>query len=115
MITFFTFILIIFLVALSFFAMFVYRIYRGIRKVKNAFSGGANKSDSKRSYVKKWKRSATRNTASNRIIPEEYAEDVQYTEEHLTGTESFSSTDTHAVSSHAETQVSDADYEIIND
>lgn len=116
MTTFFTLIFIFFIAALVIFGIFAYKIYSQIRKVKRAFGiggEGRGSAGTRRESRKTYRRRGRRGP----IIPKEYAVDVQYTEERVTGAESFLSPDGGATPTaryRRETQISDAEYEIID-
>lgn len=89
------------------------KIYSVIRKMKKA-----------RRHMEEQLNSASRpgrraygkhSTRRGRIIPPEYAVDVKYTEETVTGTEEFLRIDGDGAPEYraAETQISEAEYEII--
>lgn len=114
MTTFFTILFIFFLLALCVLGATIYKVYASLRKVRDTFGfGGSGKHDRSRD-----RRNAARqrHRTDEPVIPREYAVDVQYTEEAITGTESFLDTSSgRAENFRTETQVSDAEYVVISD
>lgn len=117
MTTFFTIIFIFFLLALCALGAVLYKVYASLRKVRDTFGiGGGGKRGRGSAGGRRSAAGRRRRTTHEPVIPREYAVDVQYTEEAITGTESFLDTAAgRAGAFRAEAQVSDAEYEVISD
>lgn len=106
----FAFLAILFIGAIIIIFAFVFKAFLAARRVQSRFAEQAE------SFFRGGRKRQTDNNSQKRerIIPPEYAEDVTFTEESVTGKEDFLQTDDSNISrSKTETQVSDAEYDIL--
>lgn len=108
---FFTILFVLFLLSLVAIGVIIYRIYSAIHKLKRKF-GFDDTSSQASSRRKKRRRSANRYGRRGRIIPPEYAVDVDYEILELTGKECFVRIED-VLSGRGEPQISDVEYKVV--
>ncbi len=115
MTTFFTILFVLFLMALVAVGLIIYKAYSAMRRLKRKFGiGGRSSSRPSRRDREAYsaRNSGGRRGRSRRIIPPEYAVDVEYEILELTGHERFLRIED-VLSGRGEAQISDVEYKVV--
>lgn len=111
MTTFFTILFVLFLLALAVIGAIIYKAYRYVRDLKRKF--GIGDTPSRKTSQRRRRASAGyARRGRRRIIPPEYAVDVEYEILELTGHECFVRIED-VLSGRGEAQISDVEYKVV--